>query len=153
MDNKDNFWQDSKEEKETPFEDDSFEEKQPQQTAMATPETYYHDINTPNEAKEDRYYEVFDKNKPKTMGWSLTSMILGIVSVICCCVGWAGLVVGIAAIVFAIVSRCSLKYFDAMSIAGLILGIFGIVFSGVMLLATVFMAMPEFGVYLEEFGI
>ena len=150
MDNKDNFWQESKDDN-NQFEENSFEEKNTEEKAIATPETYYHNINTPNEGKEDRYYEVFDQNKPKTMGWSLASMILGIVSVVCCCLGWAGLIMGVAAIVFAAVSRCSLKYFDAMSIAGLILGIFGVVFGSVMLLATIFMAMPEFEVYFDNF--
>lgn len=77
---------------------------------------------------EIRYDEIFDISKPKTMGFSIASMILGILSVVCCCLTWGGLIMGILAIVFAVISRVSLKYFDGMTIAGLILGIFGTVF-------------------------
>ena len=71
---------------------------------------------------------VMKNGRPKTMGWSVASLILGIVSVVCCCFGWASLVLGALAIVFSLVSRKSLGYFDGMCIAGLVLGIFGIVF-------------------------
>ena len=77
---------------------------------------------------EIRYDEIFDISKRKTVGFSIASMVLGILSVICCCLTWAGLIMGIAAIVFAVISRKSLGYFDGMTIAGLILGIFGTVF-------------------------
>ena len=127
MDNKDNFWHDSSEENENQTEENI--EQGNDSKALMEPETYYHNINTPSEQKEDRYYEVFDKNKPKKMSWSLASVILGILSVICCSFGFVGLVMGFAAVACAIVSRCSLKYFDNMSIIGLIVGIFGIVFS------------------------
>ena len=60
--------------------------------------------------------------------WSLISAILGGISVICAFFGWGGLIVGAAAVVFAVVSRINLKYFDKISIMGLILGIFGMVF-------------------------
>ena len=71
---------------------------------------------------------VLKNGRPKTMGWSVAALVLGIVSVVCCCFGWASLILGVLAIVFAVISRRSLGYFDGMSIAGLILGIFGIVF-------------------------
>ena len=81
----------------------------------------------PSEVRE-RYDEIFDATKPKTVGFSVASMVLGILSVICCCMGWSGLILGALAIVFSIVSRKVLGYFDGMSIAGLIVGIFGVCF-------------------------
>ena len=42
-------------------------------------------------------------------------------SVICAFFGWGGLIVGILAVTFAIVSRVNLKYFDKITIIGLIL--------------------------------
>jgi hypothetical protein len=75
----------------------------------------------PSEVRE-RYDEIFDATKPKTVGFSVASMVLGILSVICCCMGWSGLILGALAIVFSIVSRKVLGYFDGMSIAGLIVG-------------------------------
>ncbi|MBQ9070535.1 MAG: DUF4190 domain-containing protein [Clostridia bacterium] len=152
MDRKDDFWNNS-EENNTPFEAASSSENTDlENKALATPETYYHNINTPEGEKEDRYYEIFDKSK-KTMGWSVASLVLGIVSVLCCCLGWVGLLMGALAIVFAVVSRVSLGYFDGMSIAGLILGIFGVVFGGVMLGITLLAATDEFKSYTEQFPI
>ena len=110
------------------------EEINKEQTALTTPtpENYYHEVNEKEdekeEKKEERYYEVFDNNKPKYMIWSLISVILGGISVICAFFGWGGLIVGLGAVAFAIVSRVNLKYFDKISILGLVLGIFGVVF-------------------------
>ena len=117
MDNN-NFWGSS----------DNNENETNEEKSLATPETYYHNINTPPADGEDRYYEFFNKDKPKTMGWSLASMVLGIISVVCCLFGWVGLIFGIVAVALAIVSRINLGYFDKMSVLGLIFGIFGIVF-------------------------
>ena len=121
MDNN-NFWGNAEKNKDN-------EEK-----SLATPETYYHDINTPPADGEDRYYEFFNKDKPKTIVWSLASMILGIVSIVCSLFGWVGLIFGIAAVVLAIVSRLNLGYFDKMSVLGLIFGIFGIVFGAAIII-------------------
>ena len=75
-----------------------------------------------NGAASGQYYEeIFDRSRPKTMAWSIASMVLGIISVICCCLGWSGLVLGALAVGLAIVSRVTLGYFDGMTIAGLIL--------------------------------
>lgn len=95
-----------------------------------TPESYYHNISEASADGEDRYYEIFEKSKHKTLGWSVASLTFGIISVICCLFGWVGLIFGIVAAVFSVISRISLGFFDGMSVAGLILGIFGIVFGG-----------------------
>ena len=112
---------------------DSEENTQNEETSLTTPspETYYHEQAEEEEKpaeKQDRYYEVFDKDKPKYILWSLISAVLGGISVICSLYGWVGLIVGAAAVAFSIVSRVNLKYFDKITIVGLILGIFGMVF-------------------------
>lgn len=89
-----------------------------------------------------RYEEIFDLNRPKSRGWSVASMVLGIISVVCCCVGWIGFITSVLAIVFAVVSRVNLKYFDGMSIAGLVLGIFGLVM-GIMMIWVTYGPMAE----------
>ena len=66
--------------------------------------------------------------KPKTLGWSVASMVVGILSVVCCCFGYTGIIFGLGAIILSIVARKSLGYFEGMAIAGLVLGIFGFVF-------------------------
>ena len=79
------------------------------------------------EKQEDYLFQtVTGRGRRKTYGWSLASVICGVISVICC-TGYVGVVLGILAIVFAIVSRKNLGYFDSMAIAGLVLGIIGFV--------------------------
>ena len=50
-------------------------------------------------SQEYAYQTVMNNGRPKTMGWSLASMITGILSVVCCCFGWTGLIFGVAAVV------------------------------------------------------
>jgi hypothetical protein len=111
---------------------DSEENTQNEETSLTTPmpETYYHEKaeNENGSGDQELYYEVFDKDKPKYILWSLISAVLGGISVICSLYGWGGLVVGALVVAFAIVSRVNLKYFDKITIVGLILGIFGMVF-------------------------
>ncbi len=98
---------------------------------------------------QDYAFETLMRNgRPKTFGWSVASMIIGIMSVVCCFLGWSGLILGAAAVVFSIVSRRRLGYFDGMSVAGLILGIFGFVFGVSMLIAVNFLITEEM---MEEF--
>ena len=89
---------------------------------------------------EPKYDDVLNNGQPKSRAWSVAAMILGIGSIVTCCVGFIAIVAAVLAIVFAIISRKNLGYFDGMSIAGLILGIFGFVFgiSSLIALGTVF---------------
>ena len=80
----------------------------------------------------DRYYEVFEKSKTKTMFWSVMSLAFGIASVALSVFGWVALSLGTLAVIFAVVSRIKLGYFDNKTIVGMMLGIFGIVFGVVM---------------------
>lgn len=92
-----------------------------------------------NSGQDYAFESVLKSNgKPKSKGCSVAAMVLGIVSVVACCSGWASLFLGIGAIVFAIVARKTLGYFDGMAIAGLILGIFGVVFGLFMIIFSYF---------------
>lgn len=94
--------------------------------------------------EQEYAFQMVTKNgKPKTKGWAVASMVLGILSVVCCCFGWSGIMMGAGAIILAIVSRRNLGYFDGMTIAGLILGIFGFVFGATILIYTLTLP-PEF---------
>ena len=66
--------------------------------------------------------------KPKSRAWSVASLILSIISVLCCCSPIVAITAGVVALACSIVSRKTLGYFDGLSIAGLIVAIFGIVF-------------------------
>lgn len=68
-----------------------------------------------------------DLSKPKTRAFSIASLILGILSLVCCCGGFLSFVLGVLAIIFSVVARRHLGYFDGMSIAGMTCGIVGAV--------------------------
>jgi len=89
--------------------------------------------------------------RPKTMGWSVVSLVTGIISVICCCLGVTGIIFGIVAVVSAVISRKVLGYFDGLSIAGLILGIFGLVFGVAILISLSALGDEFWDSYMEEF--
>lgn len=89
---------------------------------------FYPEVESSYEKKENiRYDEIFDNGKKKTLAFSIVSLVTGILSILCCCFTFIGLPLGIIAIVFSVVSRKKLGYFDGMAVAGLVLGIFGAV--------------------------
>ena len=86
------------------------------------------EVSTSYEKKEGvRYEDIFDGGKKRTLAWSVSSMVLGILSIVYCIVPFIGLLLSALAIALSVVARKKLKYFDGMAIAGLILGIFGAV--------------------------
>lgn len=105
------------------------------------------------QADAENISEVIENlSKPRTMIYSVLSLILGIASfILCCCGGWFGLGLGVLAIVFSIVSRRHLGYFDGMSIAGLVLGICGTVFGLVVVALNFLTASGMLDAYLEQF--
>ena len=78
---------------------------------------------------EDISGVVENLSQPRSMLYSIVSLACGIVSVVIgCCGGWFGLGIGALALVFSIVARRHLGYFDGKAIAGLVLGICGLLF-------------------------
>ncbi len=78
----------------------------------------------------DNPYTIFDRmGRPKNIGWSVASAVCAGLSIFLSIFGWAGAICGICAIVFSILSRRSLGYFNGWSIVGLLVGIVGFVFS------------------------
>ena len=75
---------------------------------------------------EYAFQTVTRSGRPKTIGWSVASLVFGIASVITSIFGWPGIVLGILAIIFALISRVVLGYFDGMLMTGFILGIHGL---------------------------
>ncbi len=90
---------------------------------------------------EGGYMEV----KSNKRGFAVASLILGIVSVVCCCISYAGLAMAILAIIFAVVSKRKMGYFDPLAVAGLILGIVGTVFGATVVLVDVLSRFGYFG--------
>ena len=111
--------------------------------------------NNPFDDGNDYLFKMVTPNgRRKTYGWSLASMISGILSVICCCTGYAGIVFGVLAIVFSVISRKNLGYFDGMAVAGLVLGIIGFVLGIAVIVATYTLDeefFNEYSKYLEDY--
>lgn len=84
--------------------------------------------------EEEYAFQTLDRHgRPKKLGWSVASLVSGIAAAVTATFGFSGIILGICAIIFAIISRRILGYFDGKSIGGLILGIFGLIFGGAML--------------------
>lgn len=98
------------------------------------------------------YEETASLDKPKTMAYSVTSLVFSVLSIICCCAGLFSCLFGILAIVFAIVSRRHLGYFDSMAIVGLVIGIIGAILGLFVGLITVFGLFSDMEVFEEAFG-
>ena len=78
---------------------------------------------------QDEYvYKKVMLTKKNSRAWSVASIALSLVSLILCPVYWLKIILSATSIVFALVSRKNIGYFDGLSLAGLIVGIFGIVF-------------------------
>ena len=97
----------------------------------------------------DVYKEVMEL-KSKSRGWSVASLVLGIISIICCCIPLIGILSGVLSIIFSVISRITLGYFDGLSIAGLITSIFGIMFGVFTIVGEyLFLYSAEFAEYRE----
>lgn len=109
----------------------------------------------PFENGDDYLFRNVNPNgRRKTYGWSVASLVCGIISVVCCCIGYGAVVLGILAVVFSILSRKNLGYFDGMAIAGLVLGIVGFILGAAILLSTYFIDeefLEEYQKYLEQY--
>ena len=85
--------------------------------------------------EQDYAFQTLNRyGKPKTLGWSITSLVMGFASLFTCMFGWASIILGAVAVFFSIVSRRILGYFDGKTVFGLILGIFGAVFGTTMII-------------------
>ncbi len=89
-------------------------------------EEFYDKTNEDTEAPAPKGGRTLDR--PKTMAYSVASLLLSLMSLVCCCTGAISMLFGILAVVFAILSRRHLGYFDTMALIGLIVGIVGAVF-------------------------
>ncbi len=78
-----------------------------------------------DKAPADEYYAI-----PKaTKICSILSLISAVLAVLLCPIYYVGIALGFLAIVLAVVSSMRLGYFDSLSVVGLIIGIFGLIFS------------------------
>lgn len=88
--------------------------------------------------------------KSRNRGLAIASMVLGIFSIVCCCLSYVGLAAAVLAIVFAVISRVRMGYFDGLAVAGLVTGIIGAVFGIAIIIVDLFFV-EIFEAYLAEY--
>lgn len=64
----------------------------------------------------------------QSKGFAIASMVCGILSILCCCSGWLGVILSIVAIVFGVLTIKNEYGGRSMAIAGIITGGIGILF-------------------------
>ena len=85
---------------------------------------------TTEESGEDYAYKsVIKKDLKNRRTVSVISLVLAVLSVILFRVPWVSLIFGLLSVGGAAFSRNNLGYFDKLSIAAIIVGIFGVVFA------------------------
>ena len=91
----------------------------------------YEENNENNLEKEeknsDEYYELPPAMRSRTLLWSVISLVLGILSCLLCPFYYVGLALSVMSLVFLLISRKNLGFFDKCAILGLIFGIMGFV--------------------------
>ncbi|GEM_PF-6652277 len=92
--------------------------------------------------EEKPLYETALEHPQKTVTYAMISLLSGIISLLCCCTGFGGLIFGAMAIVFFFVSKKHLGSCDFRSVIGLIFGVLGIGFS-IFLVIAALNANPE----------
>ena len=78
------------------------------------------------------------QNKPKFSGFAIASMVCGILSLLCCCMG-LGFIPGSLAILFALLNRRKGQDMDAFSITGIVTGALGFALSLFICISTLVM--------------
>ena len=78
--------------------------------------------------EEEYTYKKVIKEKKNSRIFSVASLALGILSLVFCFLPILGIILALSSIIFSLISRGSLGYFDKIAIIGLVVGIFGAVF-------------------------
>ncbi len=82
-------------------------------------------------------YETPSYDTPSSEGskvFGIISLVCGILSLLCCCTGWIGLVLSIAAIVLGILSINKQEDARGMAIAGIVCGGVGVILALIMVI-------------------
>ena len=86
--------------------------------------------STSESGEETEYvYKKVIADKKQRRTWSIVSVVLAALSVIFLYFSWVSLVLGLLSVGAAVISRKNLGYFDKLSLAALIVAIFGVVFA------------------------
>lgn len=80
--------------------------------------------------------ELYADNKKPGRGFGIASMVLGILSLVCCCTAYFGIVLGVLGLIFGIISYK--KGSNGFAIAGIITSSFGILTGIIMVFIVIF---------------
>lgn len=83
--------------------------------------------NEENGSQDYAYKSILENNKNSRI-WSVASLVAGILSVVFCFLPVLGIIIALFSVALAVISRRVIGYFDSIAIAGLVVGIFGLVF-------------------------
>ena len=86
------------------------------------------DVSLSEDEEADEYYELPLAIKSRSLIWSVVSFSAGVLSLALCMVWYVSLFFAVGSIVFSLVSRKNLGFFEKWGILGLIFGIMGVVF-------------------------
>ncbi len=97
----------------------------------------------------------FAKEQKRKNGFSIASLVLGIVSIACCCFNYIPLILGILSVIFAIIDKKNNATMNGMAIAGLICGIVSIALALISIVSSLLFPvdqefMQEYMQFLEE---
>ena len=84
--------------------------------------------NQNGENNEEFLFKTVMEGKEKSRVWSVASIAMAIAALLCSMFIYPAIVLGALAIIFALFSRKNIGYFDGLALAGLIIGIAGVVF-------------------------
>lgn len=87
----------------------------------------------------------------ESKGMAITSMVLGIIGMVCCCIPFLDLILSVTALVLGIVCVTKHKPGKEMAIAGIVLGSIGTIL-GFRVSALIFISGATFGLMDELFG-
>ncbi len=83
---------------------------------------------------QNAYYAAPDAGEGGSKGLAIASLVCGIISLLCSCCGWLGIIVSVAAVVLGIVSITKKEDGKGMAIAGIICGGVGLLIGIVVLI-------------------
>ncbi len=83
--------------------------------------------NYQNQTQYQAHYQTeYQSQGNNQSGMSVASLVMGILSLVACCCGWVGIVLGVLGIVFALMSRNDRQPMNGQAKAGLIMSCVGI---------------------------
>ncbi len=113
------------------------------------------DYNQDNNQNRNNSYQYNNFNspymRPRSNALAIGSMLCGIFSTVCCCFGYIGAVLGIIAVILAVLSKKEVGRYEPMAVTGLVLGIFGAAISLITVISLYLVPEDVFNEYFDAY--